>query len=377
MLERQLSQASRVPFMDFGHVDEALRTEILDAIADLTRAGAFVNGPAVEGFERDFAFFCGTSHCVGMGSGLDALRVGLLAAGLRSGDEVLVPAQTFVATWEAVTQAGGVPIPVDISAIDYCLDASLAEGAVGSRTAAIVPVHLYGQLADMGAVRSFAQRHRILVVEDACQAHGAARDGLHAGNSGEAAAFSFYPTKNLGAFGDAGALVTDDADLAASSRALREHGQRRKHEHDAVGYTARLDAIQAVVLTRKLRRLDDWNESRRAAARYYSERLSDVGDLTLPPTPDGSEPVWHLYVVRTADPSRLAEHLTASGIATGRHYPTPPHLTPAYSHLGLRRGAFPVAEALAAEGLSLPLFPQMTEPQLESVVGAVTSFFDG
>ena len=376
-MERQLLTPGRVPFMDFGHVSESLRAEILEAIAEVIETGRFVNGPAVEAFEDSFAAFCGTELCVGTGSGLDALRLALLAAGIKPGDEVIVPAQTFIATWEAVTQSGGTPVPVDISEADYGLDADAAAAAVGPRTRFIVPVHLYGQLADMGAVRELARGKGLFVVEDACQAHGAGRDGLRAGSSGDAAAFSFYPAKNLGAFGDAGALVTNDEAVAELARAMREHGQRRKYDHELLGYTARLDAVQAAVLARKLPHLDDWNESRRAAARYYSERLKGIGDLRLPPTPPGSDPVWHLYVIRTADPGRLAEHLAAAGIASGRHYPNPPHLTLAYAALGLRRGAFPVAEALADEGLSLPIFPGMTEEQLASVVGSVREFFDG
>lgn len=362
--------------MDFGHVSESLREEILEAIAEVVETGMFVNGPVVEAFEGDFAAFCGTEFCVGTASGLDALRLALLAAGIEPGDEVVVPAQTFIATWEAVTQAGGVPVPVDISEADYGLDVGIAADVIGPRTRFIMPVHLYGQLADMAAVRELARGKGLFVVEDACQAHGAVRDGHRAG-CGDAAAFSFYPAKNLGAFGDAGALVTNDEGLAERVWALREHGQRRKYDHELVGYTARLDAVQAAVLAQKLPHLDEWNESRRAAARYYLEAFDGVGDLRLPPTPPGSKPAWHLFVVRTADPGRLAEYLSAVGIASGRHYPTPPHLTPAYASLGFRRGAFPVAEALADEGLSLPIFPGMTEAQLASVVGAVREFFDG
>jgi dTDP-4-amino-4,6-dideoxygalactose transaminase len=367
----------QVPFMDFGHVNEALRAEILDAIGEVVETGTFVNGPIVEAFEDEFAAYCEAEFCVGTASGLDALRLALVAAGIESGDEVLVPAQTFIATWEAVTQAGGTPVPVDISESDYTMDVDLAADSVGPRTRFLLPVHLYGQLADMTALEELARRHGLVLIEDACQAHGAVRDGHRAGNSGDAAAFSFYPAKNLGAFGDAGALVTDNGALADGVRALREHGQRRKYDHELLGYTARLDAVQAAVLKRKLAYLDDWNESRRAAARYYFECLDGIGDLRLPPRPPESEPVWHLYVVRTADPDRLADQLAGAGIASGRHYPSPPHLTDAYASLGLRPGAFPVAEALAEEGLSLPIFPGMTEAQLASVVSAVEEFFVG
>ena len=377
MAERQLLTEGRVPFMDFGHVSESLRADILDAIADVVETDAFVNGPFVDAFERDFAAYCETEFCVGTASGLDALRLALLAAGIEPGAEALVPAQTFIATWEAVTQAGGKPVPVDISESDYGLDVDRAAAAVGPQTRFVIPVDLYGQLADMAAVQELARRHALIVVEDACQAHGAARDGHRAGSAATAAAFSFYPAKNLGAFGDAGALVTDDEALAERVRALREHGQRRKYEHELPGYTARLDAIQASVLSRKLPSLDEWNASRRGAARFYLDALDGIGDLRLPPTPPGSEPSWHLFVVRTADPGKLAEHLEAVGVGSGRHYPVPPHLTPAYASLGFRRGSFPVAEALADEGLSLPIFPGMTEVQLGSVVAGIREFFDG
>jgi dTDP-4-amino-4,6-dideoxygalactose transaminase len=368
---------TNVPFVDLGHVDDSLRADILAGIADLVDAGTFINGPAVEGFEEAFARYCRTGLCVGCASGLDALRLGLEATGLERGDEVLVPAHTFIATWEAVTQAGGTPVPVDISKADYGMDVDAAESLLGARTRFVMPVHLYGQLADMRAVIRLADQHGLMVVEDACQAHGAVRDGILAGSAGNAAAFSFYPAKNLGAFGDAGALVTNDRVLAERVRALREHGQRSKYEHDLIGYTARLDAVQAVVLTKKLPYLDAWNDSRRAAASFYSKRLDGVGDLRLPPVPGGSKPVWHLYVVRTRRPERLAAHLAERRVATSRHYPTPPHLSHAYASLGFARGAFPVAEALADEGLSLPIFPGMTETQLESVVAAIREFFDG
>jgi dTDP-4-amino-4,6-dideoxygalactose transaminase len=274
-----------------------------------------------------------------------------------------------------VTQAGCRPVVVDVTEQDYNLDAVAAASSLGSRTRFVLPVHLYGQMADMRALLGLARANDLVVIEDACQAHGALRDGLWAGAAGAAGAFSFYPGKNLGAFGDAGALVTDDASLAARVRALREHGQTSKYRHDIEGYTARLDTIQALVLLRKLPSLDDWNFQRREAAAFYSSALEGLGDLRLPQVPFGSDPVWHLYVVRTARRSALAEFLRERGIATGYHYPQPVHLTPAYASLGHPRGAFPVAEALAEELLSLPIFPGITEAQLQSVVAAIRDFF--
>jgi dTDP-4-amino-4,6-dideoxygalactose transaminase len=366
-----------VPFFDPGPSIDWLRAGLLSDIADLIDTGAFTNGPHVARFEAAFAAYCGAQDCVGVASGLDALRLALLAVDLEPGDEVIVPANTFIATFEAVTQAGGVPVVVDVTESDYNLDPAAVDAAVTPRTRVLLPVHLYGQLADMKALAGIQARHALPILEDACQAHGAGRDGVRAGVGGVAGAFSFYPAKNLGAMGDAGALVTNDAELASRVRALREHGQRAKYMHDYAGYTARLDTIQALILLHKLPHLDCWNEQRRELARLYTDGLAGIGDLGLPRVADGSDPVWHLYVVRTAEPERLADHLALRGIATGRHYPQPPHLSPAYASLGYRSGSFPVAEALAREVISLPLFPGMTESQLAAVVDAVSDYFVG
>ncbi len=364
-----------VPFLDLAAIHAPLKQDVLAEVSRLIDSSAFINGPQVVDFEEAFAEYCGTPFAVGLASGLDALRLGLLAAGLKPGDEVLVPAGTFVATFEAVTQAGGRPVPVDTSEADWNIDVELAADAVTPRTRFALPVHLYGQLTDMRALGELARRHDLQVVEDACQAHGADRDGLRAGTAGVAGAFSFYPGKNLGAFGDAGALVTGDESLAEDVKALREHGQRGKYQHELEGYTARLDTIQALVLRRKLPLLDGWNEKRRAAARFYNAELEGMGDLGLPPVPRGSNPVWHLYVVRTSDPARLCEHLRDQGIATGRHYPEPPHLSPAYAGFGYSAGSFPVSEALMSEAVSLPIFPGITEEQLTAVVAAIRAYF--
>jgi dTDP-3-amino-3,4,6-trideoxy-alpha-D-glucose transaminase len=274
-----------------------------------------------------------------------------------------------------VSQLGAVPVPVDVTWDDYGLDPSALEAAVGARTRAVVPVHLYGQLADMAAIGAVAGRHSLPIVEDACQAHGASRAGHVPARQTVGAAFSFYPGKNLGAMGDGGAVVTSDADVAEQVRLLRVHGERTKYEHERIGWTARLDAFQAGVLTLKLRHVAEWNAKRRAIARRYGELLEGVGDLSLPPVAPESEHVWHLYVVRTADPTALADHLRACGVATGRHYPEPPHLTEAYRHLGYAAGSFPVAEELARTGLSLPLFPGMTRAQIDHVTGGITEYF--
>lgn len=366
-----------VPFLDLAPSHAPLRDAVLAEVGELFDSGAFTNGPAVARFEEQFATYCGVEHCVGVASGLDALRLGLLASGLEPGDEVVVPAGTFVATAEAVAQAGAVPVLAEIREDDYGLDPAAAAAACGARTRALMPVHLYGQMADIRNLQTLAEEKGLALVEDACQAHGAERDELRAGSAGTAAAFSFYPGKNLGAAGDAGAFVTNDGEIAARVRALREHGQTAKYVHALEGWTARLDTIQAVVLSHKLPLLDGWNEQRRAAAAYYAERLAGLGDLRLPAIAPGSAPVWHLYVVRTADPTALGLFLRERGIGTGRHYPDPVHLTEAYAHLGYRQGEFPVAEALSSECLSLPIFPGIAEAQLEAVVEGVRCFFDG
>jgi dTDP-4-amino-4,6-dideoxygalactose transaminase len=270
-----------------------------------------------------------------------------------------------------------VPLLVDASESDYNIDPAAAAAAVSSRTRILLPVHLYGQLANMSAVRRVADRHGLLVIEDACQAHGAVRDGISPGTQTAAAAFSFYPAKNLGAMGDAGAIVTNSADVAEVVRALREHGQRAKYEHEREGWTARLDTIQAVVLLHKLPLMDAWTGQRRSAAAWYLEQLRGVGDVILPPVPSGSEPVWHLFVIRTAHVQELAAYLEGRGIATGRHYPRPIHLTAAFRHLGYGSGAFPVSERLAREVLSLPIYPGISDAQLEIVTDAIKAYFAG
>ena len=374
---RAATAAPSVPFLDLGRIHADLKDELLDAFARLIDSGQFTNGPEVAQFEAEFARYCGTEHCVGVASGLDGLRLALLSLGVGVGDEVIVPALTFAATAEAVTQVGATPVFADVREDDYGLDPKAAVAAITTRTRAIIPVHLYGQLADMRSLEGETARQDLALVEDACQAHGARRDGRTAGSTGVAGVFSFYPGKNLGAMGDAGAVVADDADLDAMVRALREHGQRRKYEHEHEGYTARLDTLQAIVLLRKLAHLDEWNRARADAAAWYSAGLAGIGDLQLPGLAAESEPAWHLYVVRTADPERLSHFLRERGIGTGRHYPQPLHLAPAYERLGYGVGAFPVSAAVAAQALSLPLFPGITQEELARVASAIREYFDG
>ena len=364
-----------VPFVDLGQATAAIRPGFISDLEGILDRNAFLNGPVVARFEEEFALACGRAHCVGLASGLDALRLGLLGLGIEPGDEVIVPAMTFVATFEAVVQAGGRPVVVDVRPDDAGLDVGAIAGAAGPRARFVMPVHLYGQLVDVVALREQASRLDLVIVEDACQAHGASRDGIVPGEIAAAAAFSFYPSKNLGAAGDAGAIVTDDEALAANVRALREHGETSRYHSQYVGYTSRLDAIQALFLTHKLPFLGEWNAARAQAAGYYTKALEGVGDLRLPQAVGGSSHVWHLYTIRTADPERLSGYLREHGILTGRHYPQPPHLAPAFAGLGLPEGSFPVAEAIGRETLSLPMFPGVTEQQLETVANAVSGFF--
>jgi dTDP-4-amino-4,6-dideoxygalactose transaminase len=368
------SQRVRVPFVDLGPSSRAVKQRVLERIAQTIDRGDFANGEAVTDFEVRFAAYCGARHCVGVASGLDALRLSLIASDLEPDAGVLVPAATFAATFEAVIQAGGVPVVVDVCEDDFAIDVAAAGSAAIGATH-ILPVHLYGQMADMRSISQIAAARRLPIVEDACQAHGARRDGLGPGRASLAAAFSFYPAKNLGAMGDAGALITDDDVHAERVRALRVHGETRKYHHERVGYTARLDTFQAIVLLEKLPILDEWNDQRRHAASYYENALAGVDGLSLPRAAAGSEPVWHLYVVRCGEPARLAEFLAARGIGSARHYPEPPHLAPAYRVLGYASGDFPVAEALSREALSLPLYPGITETQLEWVCTSIREYF--
>ncbi len=382
ILESAMSTVSKdsrsevsVPFVDLGPSSSAIKARLLADIGELIDSGLFINGPYVAAFERAFAEACQRPYAIGVASGLDALRLGLEACGLAPGDEVIVPAMTFVATFEAVVQAGGRVVVVDVGEDDAGMDVDGAAAAVGSRTSFLLPVHLYGQMADARALMELAERHGLAILEDACQAHGAERDGIRAGGLGVAAAFSFYPSKNLGAMGDAGALVSDDEGVIEKMRALREHGQTRRYHAEHIGYTARLDAMQAVVLSHKLPLLPAWNAERRAVAEFYNEMLDGVGDLRLPVTVSGSTHVWHVYAVRTADPVGLGDFLAGRGIASNRHYPEPPHLSEAFASLGVGRGAFPVAEAIARETLSLPIFPGISDEQLDAVVSGVRDFF--
>ena len=384
---------STVPFLDLITPHREMEDELVDAFRHALRDAAFIGGAQVEAFEQEFAAMCATRYCVGVANGTDAVRLALMASGVGVGDAVVTVAHTFIATCEAISQAGASTEFVDIDARTYGMSPDALErylGAcatdartgrpLGQRTgrpiAAVVPVHLYGQVVDIDAIMTIAARYGLGVIEDACQAHGAeyrCSDGIwkRAGAFGTAAAFSFYPGKNLGACGEAGAVTTDDPQVAATVRMLREHGQAQKYYHDLEGYNGRLDAIQAAFLRIKLRRLTEWTAQRRAAAQRYAELLADVPNVTLPYEPPYSRAVYHLFVIRHPERDALVEHLKTRGVATGLHYPLPVHLQKCYREWGYREGALPVTERVAKEALSLPMFPGLTTAMQERVAACV------
>lgn len=358
----------KVPFLDLQAHHAPIREEIRQAIDRVIEANAFAGGPFVAAFEKDWATFCGSRFAVGVGNGTDALWLTLLALGVGPGDEVITVPSTFMATAEAVSFCGARPVFVDIDPVTYTLDPEQLERAVTPRTKAIIPVHLFGQVADMDPILEIARRHGIPVVEDACQAHGATYKGRKAGTFGVAGCFSFYPGKNLGALGEAGAVITDDADLAARIQCLRDHGQVRKYHHDHVGWNARMDGIQGAVLQVKLRRLAWANEARRAHARLYHELLAELEEVIPPVEAPDRTHVYHVYAVRVPQRDELLRMLADRGILCGIHYPIPVHRQQAYAHLGYSEGSFPVAEQCAREFLSLPMYPELRPEQVELVV---------
>ncbi len=356
-----------------------IETEALAAAARVFRSGRYIltQGEEVARFERAFAEYCEVPLAIGTSSGTSALQLALIAAGIGPGDEVLVPANTYIATAFAVSYSGAVPVLVDADSVSYTIDVEQAAGRVTSRTRAIMPVHLYGNPADMDAVAALAREHELVVVEDAAQAHGARYQGRRVGSLGTAAGFSFYPTKNLGALGDAGAITTGSKELTERVRQLRYMGQQVKYRHETLGFQDRMDEIQGALLEIKLKRLDGWNAQRRQQAAWYDELLADT-PLGLPVARGGCEHVYHLYVVCAGDRDRdaLREWLASHGVDTAVFYPTPIHLQGAYAHLGHSRGDFPVAEAAALQTLALPVFPGLTRRQIESVAGHVREFYE-
>ena len=394
-----MTQRAKVPFVDLVTPHQQLQEEMVNVFRTALQTAAFVGGPAVEGFEREFAAYCGAEHCVGVSSGTDALRFALIGAGVRPGDIVVTVPLTFIATTEAISQAGAVADFVDVDAGTYTMSPDkllryletrcVLDPATGryfhrarcKPVKAVIPVHLYGQTADMDPILDLAAAYKMVVIEDACQAHGAEyfskkqNRWRKAGSMGRASAFSFYPGKNLGACGEGGAVTTDDEALAHQVSMLRDHGQSKKYYHDMEGYNGRLDAIQAGILRVKLPHLAHWNEQRRESARRYLELLAPIeGSIALPHEPTWAKSVYHLYVVRTSLRDEMQSHLTAAGIGTGIHYPIPVHLQAAYSSLGYKRGDFPVAEEASDQILSLPMFPGLKMDEQRRVAESVAEF---
>lgn len=358
-----------IPFLDLRAAYLELKPEIDAAVARVMDSGHYILGSEVEAFEAEFAAYCEAEHGVGVANGLDALHLALLAMGVGPGDEVIVPSNTYIATWLAVSQCGATPVPVEPMEATYNIDPDRIEAAITARSKVILPVHLYGQPADLDPILAIARKHGLRVLEDAAQAHGARYKGRRIGAHGDAVAWSFYPGKNLGALGDGGALTTNDTVLADRVRVLRNYGSRVKYINEIKGYNSRLDPIQAAVLRAKLPFLDTWTDRRRTVAQAYAEGLRDSG-LTLPHVPDWADPVWHLYVVRALGRDALQQRLTRAGVGTLIHYPIPPHRQSAYAGLGLAPDALPLAQHLAAEVLSLPMGPQLLLPDVGLVVKA-------
>lgn len=361
-----------IPFLDLKTPYLELKDELDAAYRRVMESGWYILGKEVEAFEAEFAAYCGTQHCIGVANGLDALGLIIRAYGIGPGDEVIVPANTYIATWLAVTHSGARPIPVEPDETTCNIDPELIERAITARTRAILAVHLYGQPADMDPINALAGKHGLNVIEDCAQAHGACYRGRRAGGLSNAAGFSFYPGKNLGAFGDGGAVTTDDPALAERIRVLRNYGSHVKYHNKVVGFNSRLDELQAAILRVKLRTLNKWNERRRQVARRYLQAFSHHKQLVLPFVPDWAEPVWHLFIIRHRQRDALQETLAAAGIGTMIHYPIPPHRQPAYADLLLREGDFPISERLAKEVLSLPMGPHLTENDLQTVIAKVS-----
>jgi dTDP-4-amino-4,6-dideoxygalactose transaminase len=362
-----------IPFLDLAPAYVELQAEIEAAVLASLRSGWYIGGADVEAFEQSFAGYVGAKQCVGLSNGLDALTLGLRALGVGAGDEVIVPSNTFIATWFAVTQCGATPVPVEPLDATFNIDPARIEAAITPRTKAIIPVHLYGQPADMDPILAIARRRGLRVLEDAAQAHGARYRGRGVGSHGDAVTWSFYPGKNLGALGDAGGLTTDDATLAEQVRALRNYGSHVKYVSDWQGGNHRLDPVQAAALGVKLRHLEAWNARRRRLAARYAEGLQGTS-VVLPQVPEWADPVWHLYVVRTPARDALQRHLAAAGIGTQIHYPIPPHRQKAYADMGFAEGRFPIAERMAREVLSLPIGPQLGDAQQDAVIAAIRTF---
>jgi dTDP-4-amino-4,6-dideoxygalactose transaminase len=359
-----------IPFLDLKSIQRTQRAELLAAFERVLDSGWYILGDEVQQFEHEYASFCGTKHCVGLGNGLDALSLLMRALDIGRGDEVIVPSNTYIATWLAVTHVGATPVPVEPDRHTFNMDPGRIRTAITDRTRAIIPVHLYGQPADMDPILDVARNHGLRVVEDAAQAHGARYKGRRIGAHGDAVAWSFYPGKNLGALGDGGAVTTNDRTIDSRLRELRNYGSIRKYHNSSIGYNSRLDELQAAMLRVKLPQLNSCNQHRARIARHYIDGLTGLG-LQLPVVPEFADVAWHLFVVRYPQRDALAKKLADSGIGTMIHYPVPPHLQPAYFHMGLARGTLPISESIHEQVLSLPIGPTQTDADTQHVINAI------
>ena len=364
-----------VPFLDLKAQYKTIKEEVHAAINEVIENTAFAGGPFVAKFEQEFAKFCGTKHAIGVGNGTDALWMALVALGVGAGDEVITTPNTFIATAEAISLSGATPVFIDIDEKTHNMNPALIEAAITKKTKAIIPVHLFGQPADMDPILAVAQKHGLKVVEDACQAHGAEYKGKKAGSIGAIGCFSFYPGKNLGAYGEGGGIVTNDDALAAKMRMFRDHGQAKKYYHDIIGWNARLDGIQGAVLNVKLKYLNNWNDSRRKHAKDYTTGLSSVKDIIVPMEAEYAKHVYHIYAIRVKDRDKLMAYLGEKGISCGIHYPVPLHLQAAYGFIKKGEGSFPIAEKCASEYLSLPMFAELTDEHVAYVIEQIKGYY--
>ncbi len=366
----------KIPFLDLKSASLELKEELAAAYQRVMDSGCYILGPEVEAFEREFAQYCGVDHCIGVGNGLEALRLVLRAYNIGEGDEVIVPSNTYIATWLAVSYAGATPVPAEPDERTYNIDPNRIEAVITKKTKAIMPVHLYGQPADMDPILNIARKYNFVVIEDSAQAHGSKYKGRRAGCLGDAAAFSFYPSKNLGAIGDGGAVTTNDCVLADKIRVLRNYGSRVKYNNEVKGFNSRLDELQAAFLRVKLQKLDEWNERRRRVAEEYRNNLQGDSNLLLPFVPEWADPVWHLYAVRHSDRDKLQSYLSRNEVDTLIHYPTPPHLTQAYAEMRYAAGDFPVSETIAESVLSLPMGPHLDLSALSLVIDSLRQYME-
>lgn len=363
-----------IPFINLKKQYLSIKKEVDKAINGVIQNTAFILGDAVEKFENDFASFCNVKYCKGVSSGTSALQLALMSLNIRRGDEVILPPNTFIATAEAISAVGAKPVFVDVDPETYNINPDLIKEKITNKTKAIIPVHLYGQSADMDPILEIAQEKNLYVIEDACQAHGAEYKGRKCGSIGNIGCFSFYPGKNIGAFGEGGAVTTNNEEIAKKIEMLRDHGQSKKYYHEIIGINSRLESIQAAILDVKLKYLNEWNDKRRKNAKHYNERLSKLDKIKTPVEKEYGKHIYHLYIIQNNKRDKLKEFLKSKGIATGLHYPIPIHLQQAYSHLGLAKGSFPVTESYVQKILSLPMFPELEKEEIDFIVDSITDF---